>query len=216
METEQQHKDFLASFDQYKLPEISYSYDSLEPYISSEALKFHHQVIHNIFVINVNHLNKYTKDMKDIPRDSSLKDIMIKSKAYSSMKPLYNTASQYINHSFFWQCMKPNGGGSIPSEVEARLNSDFGSVDQFKLDFINMGGSLFGSGWVWLIEHNNQLKLIKTMNADNPLADGMKPILTCDLWEHSYFLDYRNERVKYLTAFINHLVNWEFVASQLN
>lgn len=216
METKEQHKQFIFNFVRYELPTLSYSYDSLIPYMSSETLQFHHQKIHEIIIGNFNHLNKHTKDMKDIPRASSPEEIMIKSSKYPSLEPLYNNASQHINHSLFWQCMKPNGGGSIPSELEARLNSDFGSVDEFKQCFINVGASQFGSGWVWLVIDNNKLKIVKTSNGHNPMVDGMKPILTCDLWEHAYFLDYRNKKFDYLKAFINHLVDWEFVNSQLN
>ena len=195
----------------FELPSLPYANDALAPYMSAETLDFHHGKHHQTYVTNLNNLLKDNE-----LQDASLEDIIVKSSKDTSMAGIFNNAGQHWNHILFWQCMKPNGGGSIPSELEARLNSDFGSVDQFKEAFIQAGTTQFGSGWAWLAIDNGKLVVTKSANASNPLVDGMKPILGCDVWEHSYYIDYRNKRPDYLKAFLGSLVNWEFVASQLD
>ena len=195
----------------FELPSLPYANDALAPYMSAETLDFHHGKHHQTYVTNLNNL------LKDHElQSSSLEDIVVKSSKDASMSGIFNNAGQHWNHILFWQCMKPNGGGSIPSELEGRLNSDFGSVEQFKEAFIQAGTTQFGSGWAWLAIDNGKLVVTKSPNASNPLVDGMKPILGCDVWEHSYYIDYRNRRPDYLKAFLDSLVNWEFVASQLD
>ena len=195
----------------FELPSLPYANDALAPYMSSETLDFHHGKHHQTYVTNLNTLVKDT-DMKD----SSLEEIVVKSSKDSSMAGIFNNAGQHWNHILFWQCMKPNGGGSMPSELESRITSDLGGIDQFKEAFIQAGTTQFGSGWAWLAIDNGKLVVTKSPNASNPLVDGMKPILGCDVWEHSYYIDYRNKRPDYLKAFLDSLVNWEFVASQLD
>lgn len=195
----------------FELPSLPYEKDALAPYMSSETLDFHHGKHHQTYVTNLNNLVK-DSDMQD----ASLEDIVVKSYKDSSMAGIFNNAGQHWNHILFWQCMKPNGGGAMPSELENRINSDFGSVDQFKEAFVQAGTTQFGSGWAWLAIDNGKLVVTKSANASNPLVDGMKPILGCDVWEHSYYIDYRNKRPDYLKAFLDNLVNWEFVASQLD
>ena len=195
----------------FELPSLPYANDALAPYMSAETLDFHHGKHHQTYVTNLNNL------LKDHElQSSSLEDILVKASKDASMTGIFNNAGQHWNHILFWQCMKPNGGGSIPSELEGRLNSDFGSVEQFKEAFIQAGTTQFGSGWAWLAIDNGKLVVTKSPNASNPLVDGMKPILGCDVWEHSYYIDYRNKRPDYLKAFLDSLVNWEFVASQLD
>ena len=195
----------------FELPSLPYANDALAPYMSAETLDFHHGKHHQTYVTNLNNL------LKDHElQSSSLEDIVVKTSKDTSMAGIFNNAGQHWNHILFWQCMKPNGGGSIPSELEERLNSDFGSVEQFKEAFIQAGTTQFGSGWAWLAIDNGKLVVTKSPNASNPLVDGMKPILCCDVWEHSYYIDYRNKRPDYLKAFLDSLVNWEFVASQLD
>ena len=195
----------------FELPSLPYTNDALAPYMSSETLDFHHGKHHQTYVTNLNNL------LKDHElQSSSLEDIVVKASKDASMAGIFNNAGQHWNHILFWQCMKPNGGGSIPSELEGRLNSDFGSVEQFKEAFTQAGTTQFGSGWAWLAIDNGKLVVTKSPNASNPLVDGMKPILGCDVWEHSYYIDYRNKRPDYLKAFLDSLVNWEFVASQLD
>ena len=195
----------------FELPSLPYEKDALAPYMSSETLDFHHGKHHQTYVTNLNNLVK-DSDMQD----ASLEDIVVKSSKDSSMAGVFNNAGQHWNHILFWQCMKPNGGGAMPSELENRINSDFGGIDQFKEAFVQAGTTQFGSGWAWLAIDNGKLVVTKSANASNPLVDGMKPILGCDVWEHSYYIDYRNKRPDYLKAFIDNLVNWEFVASQLD
>ena len=195
----------------FELPSLPYANDALAPYMSSETLDFHHGKHHQTYVTNLNNLVKDT-DMKD----SSLEEIVVKSSKDSSMAGIFNNAGQHWNHILFWQCMKPNGGGSMPSELESRITSDLGGIDQFKEAFIQAGTTQFGSGWAWLAIDNGKLVVTKSPNASNPLVDGMKQILGCDVWEHSYYIDYRNKRPDYLKAFLDSLVNWEFVASQLD
>ena len=195
----------------FELPSLPYANDALAPYMSAETLAFHHGKHHQTYVTNLNNLLKDNE-----LQGASLEDIVVMSSKDTSMTGIFNNAGQHWNHILFWQCMKPNGGGSIPSELEARLNSDFGSVDQFKEAFIQAGTTQFGSGWAWLAIDNGKLVVTKSANASNPLVDGMKPILGCDVWEHSYYIDYRNKRPDYLKAFLDSLVNWEFVDSQLD
>ena len=194
----------------FELPSLPYASDALAPYMSSETLDFHHGKHHQTYVTNLNNLVKDT-DMQD----SSLEEIVVKSSKDPSMAGIFNNAGQHWNHILFWQCMKPNGGGSMPSELESRITSDLGGIDQFKEAFIQAGITQFGSGWAWLAIDNGKLVVTKSPNASNPLVDGMKPILGCDVWEHSYYIDYRNKRPDYLKAFLDSMVNWEFVASLL-
>ena len=195
----------------FELPSLPYASDALAPYMSSETLDFHHGKHHQTYVTNLNNLIK-DSDMQD----ASLEDIVIKSSKDASMAGIFNNAGQHWNHILFWQCMKPNGGGAMPSELENRISSDFGSVDQFKEAFVQAGTTQFGSGWAWLAIDNGKLVVTKSANASNPLVEGMKPILGCDVWEHSYYIDYRNKRPDYLKAFLDNMVNWEFVSSQLD
>ena len=195
----------------FELPSLPYASDALAPYMSSETLDFHHGKHHQTYVTNLNNLVK-DSDMQD----ASLEDVVIKSSKDASMVGIFNNAGQHWNHILFWQCMKPNGGGAMPSELENRISSDFGSVDQFKEAFVQAGTTQFGSGWAWLAIDNGKLVVTKSANASNPLVEGMKPILGCDVWEHSYYIDYRNKRPDYLKAFLDNMVNWEFVSSQLD
>ena len=195
----------------FELPSLPYASDALAPYMSSETLDFHHGKHHQTYVTNLNNLVKDT-DMQD----SSLEEIVVQSSKDPSMAGIFNNAGQHWNHILFWQCMKPNGGGSMPSELESRITSDIGGIDQFKEAFIQAGITQFGSGWAWLAIDNGKLVVTKSPNASNPLVDGMKPILGCDVWEHSYYIDYRNRRPEYLDKFLDSLVNWEFVDSLLD
>ena len=194
----------------FELPSLPYASDALAPYMSSETLDFHHGKHHQTYVTNLNNLVKDT-DMQD----SSLEEIVVKSSKDPSMAGIFNNAGQHWNHILFWQCMKPNGGGSMPSELESRITSDLGGIDQFKEAFIQAGITQFGSGWAWLAIDNGKLVVTKSPNASNPLVDGMKPILGCDVWEHSYYIDFRNKRPVYLKNFVDNLVNWENVASRM-
>ena len=188
------------------LPELPYAYDSLAPYMSKETLEFHHDKHHNTYVVNA---NKIIED-NNINYDNL--ESLVKN-SHSSNQGLFNNAAQHWNHIEFWQWMKPNGGGNIPSELESKIVKDFGSFDKFRADFIAAGATQFGSGWCWLVKGaDGKLSVTKTPNGENPIIHGQKALLGCDVWEHSYYIDYRNARPKYLEAFIDNLVNWERVA----
>ena len=192
------------------LPELPYSYDALAPYMSKETLEFHHDKHHNTYVVNANKIID-ENNMSYDTLESLVKD------SHNSNPGLFNNAAQHWNHIEFWQWMKPNGGGNIPGELEAKINSDFGSFDKFRADFIAAGATQFGSGWCWLVMNSNgDLSVTKTPNGENPIIHGQKALLGCDVWEHSYYIDYRNRRPEYLDKFMDKLVNWDFVESQLD
>ena len=195
----------------HELPKLDYAKNGLSPIMSEETLDLHHGKHHQTYITKLNEFIKET-DMLDM----SLEKIILKSYQDKSMVGLFNNASQHWNHNLFWKCMKPNGGGNIPPRLEKRLISDFGSIDNFKSEFKNAGTTQFGSGWCWLSIKNGKLVISKTANAANPLIDDMIPILGCDVWEHSYYIDYRNRRPEYLDKFIENLINWEFVESLLD
>ncbi len=195
----------------FELPKLDYAKNALAPIMSEETLDLHHGKHHQTYITNLNNFIKDT-DMVGM----SLEEIVHNSSKDKSKAGIFNNASQHWNHELFWKCMKPNGGGSMPKKLEDRIKSDLGSIEEFKKQFIQAGITQFGSGWCWLsIDENNKLVVSKTPNAENPLIHNMKPILGCDVWEHSYYVDYRNRRPEYLENFFEKLVNWEFVESHL-
>jgi Fe-Mn family superoxide dismutase len=194
----------------FELPPLPYAHDALGPYMSRETLEFHHDKHHLAYVTALNNL------VKDTPlAGKSLEEVCKASFGDASKQAIFNNAGQHWNHALFWPAMKPGGGGAIPSELESRLTSDFGSVDAFKEQFVQAGVGQFGSGWCWLVVDAGKLKVTKTPNGENPLVHGQHAILGCDVWEHSYYIDYRNRRADYLKAFVDNLVNWEFVTQKL-
>ena len=195
----------------FELPKLDYAINALAPIMSEETLDLHHGKHHQTYITNLNNFIKDT-DMAGM----SLEEIVHNSSKDKSKAGIFNNASQHWNHELFWKCMKPNGGGSMPKKLEDRIKSDLGSVEEFKKQFIQAGITQFGSGWCWLSISNGKLVVSKTPNAENPLIHNMKPILGCDVWEHSYYVDYRNRRPEYLDNFFEKLVNWEFVESQLD
>ena len=195
----------------FELPKLDYAKNALAPIMSEETLDLHHGKHHQTYITN---LNNFIKDTE--MAGMSLEEIVDNSSKDKSKAGIFNNASQHWNHELFWKCMKPNGGGSMPKKLEDRIKSDLGSVEEFKKQFIQAGITQFGSGWCWLSISNGKLVVSKTPNAENPLIHNMKPILGCDVWEHSYYVDYRNRRPEYLENFIEKLVNWEFVESQLD
>ncbi len=195
----------------FALPDLPYPQESLEPHISASTLSFHHGKHHLAYVSNLNNL------VKDTPlANQSLEDIILASAGDTSKAGIFNNAAQVWNHSFFWHCMTPNGGGTPTGRLLERINADFGSFEKFKEEFKNAGMTQFGSGWAWLVLDNGKLKVTKTPNADLPLAHGQKALLTCDVWEHAYYLDYQNRRADFLTVFLEKLVNWPFVAANFD
>ena len=195
----------------FELPKLDYAKNALAPIMSEETLDLHHGKHHQTYITNLNNFIKDT-DMAGM----SLEEIVHNSSKDKSKAGIFNNASQHWNHELFWKCMKPNGGGSMPKKLEDRIKSDLGSVEEFKKQFIQAGITQFGSGWCWLSISNGKLVVSKTPNAENPLIHNMKPILGCDVWEHSYYVDYRNRRPEYLENFFEKLVNWEFVEAQLD
>ena len=192
------------------LPQLPYPKDALAPHISEKTLEFHYGKHHNAYVLNANKLLEAT-DLAD----ESLEDIIKKTAGDASRVGIFNNVAQVWNHSFYWQCMKPGGGGSPTGAIADKINADFGSYEKFSEAFKNAGATQFGSGWAWLVLQDNSLKVIKTPNADTPLAHGLKALLTVDVWEHAYYLDYQNRRPDYLSVFVERLVNWDFVNSNL-
>ena len=174
------------------LPDLPYAYDALGPYMSAETLEFHHDKHHNAYVTAGNGMIDGTPYA-----DMSLEDVVVKS--HGDNAGLFNQAGQHYNHIHFWNWMKPNGGGAIPGNLEAKIIADLGSVEAFRDAFIKAGMTQFGSGWCWLALKDGKLEIMKTPNGENPLIHGATPVLGCDVWEHSYYIDYRNARPKYLS-----------------
>ncbi len=189
---------------EHKLPELPYAMDALEPHISRETLEFHHGKHHATYVANLNNLISGTEFA-----DKSLEDIIKTSSA-----GIFNNSAQVWNHSFYWNCLSPNGGGEPSGALADAINSAFGSFSEFKEKFATSAATNFGSGWTWLVKNSDgSVELLNTSNADSALTEeGKTPILTCDVWEHAYYVDYRNARPKYVEAYWN-LVNWDFVAA---
>ena len=187
------------------LPALPYAYDALGPYMSKETLEFHHDKHHQAYVTNANKLLE-GKGLEILALDDLVQEV------YGKEPGLFNNVGQHYNHVHFWNWMKPNGGGkSLPAGLQKAVDSDLGGFDKFRADFINAGTMQFGSGWAWLILKNGKLEVTKTANGESPLVHGGKPLLGVDVWEHSYYIDYRNARPKYLEAWFDNLVNWEHV-----
>ncbi|TVQ19923.1 MAG: superoxide dismutase [Leptolyngbya sp. DLM2.Bin15] len=194
----------------YELPALPYDYTALEPYISKGTLEFHHDKHHAAYV------SKFNDAVSGSDLDSkSIEDVIKAIAGDASKAGLFNNAAQAWNHSFYWNCMKPNGGGAPSGALASKIDADFGSFDKFVEAFKTAGATQFGSGWAWLVLDNGTLKVTKTLNADNPLTAGQVPLLTMDVWEHAYYLDYQNKRPDYISTFLDKLVNWDFVAQNL-
>lgn len=196
----------------FTLPELPYTQNALEPYISANTLSFHHGKHHNAYVTNLNKLIEGTelesKSLEDIIRETAGKD---------DKKGIFNNAAQVWNHTFYWHSMKPQGGGQPSGDLLDKINKDFGSFDKFKEEFSNAGATQFGSGWAWLVaDKSGKLKVTKTANAETPVTTGEKPLITMDVWEHAYYLDFQNARPKYIETFLNSLVNWDFATKNLS
>jgi Fe-Mn family superoxide dismutase len=192
------------------LPPLPYSIDALQPHVSANTLSFHHGKHHQTYVTNLNNLIQGTA-----LEPLSLEDIILKSAKNPDQIGVFNNAAQVWNHTFFWNCMKPQGGGKPSGKLLEMINQAFGSFEEFFNGFKQAALTQFGSGWAWLVVDQGKLKITKTGNADLPMAHGMTALLTCDVWEHAYYLDYQNRRADFVEAFLNHLVNWSFVEENL-
>ncbi|HEX8537228.1 MAG TPA: superoxide dismutase [Cystobacter sp.] len=189
----------------FTLPELPYNKDALAPHISAETLEYHHGKHHNAYVTNLNKLLEGKPEA-----NQSLEQVIL-----SSDGGVFNNAAQVWNHTFYWHCMKPNGGGKPTGDLADAINRDFGSYENFREQFSNAAATQFGSGWAWLVLDKDKLAITKTGNADLPMKHGQKALLTIDVWEHAYYIDFRNARPKYISTFLDSLVNWDFVTQNL-
>jgi superoxide dismutase, Fe-Mn family len=191
-------------------PDLPFAKDALEPYISARTFEFHYGKHHKAYVDNANKMLEGSdlagKDLVAIIQTAA-KD--------PAKKGLFNNTAQAWNHAFFWQCLKKGGGGKPTGKIAERIAADFGGYEKFAEAFKNAGATQFGSGWAWLVEKNGKLEITQSANADTPVAQGIKPLLVVDVWEHAYYLDYQNRRPDFLQAFIDHLINWDFVNANL-
>ncbi|MBO0351943.1 superoxide dismutase [Phormidium pseudopriestleyi FRX01] len=194
----------------YELPPLPFDYTALEPHVSKSTLEFHHDKHHAAYVKKYNDMVKGT-DMES----KSIEEVIKATYNDSSKAGIFNNAAQAWNHTFYWNCIKPSGGGKPSGALADKIAADFGSFDKFKEEFANAAATQFGSGWAWLVLDKGTLKVAKTSNAENPIAMGLTPLLTIDVWEHAYYLDYQNKRPDYIETFISSLINWDFVAEQM-
>jgi superoxide dismutase, Fe-Mn family len=189
----------------FSLPDLPFKKDALAPHISAETLEYHHGKHHNAYVTNLNKLLEGKAEA-----NKSLEDVIL-----SSEGGVFNNAAQVWNHTFYWNCMKPNGGGRPTGDLADAITRDFGSFEKFREEFANAAATQFGSGWAWLVLEKGKLAITKTPNADLPMKHGQKALLTIDVWEHAYYIDFRNARPKYIDTFLEKLVNWDFVTQNL-
>jgi Fe-Mn family superoxide dismutase len=194
----------------HQLPELPYGLDALEPHISRQTLEFHYGKHHAAYVTNLNKLLEGGE-----LEGKSLEEVILAVAGDATKAGIFNNAAQVWNHSFYWQCIKPGGGGAPTGALAEKIAADFGSFEAFVEQFKAAGATQFGSGWAWLVLDGGTLKITKTANADLPLAHGQKALLTMDVWEHAYYLDYQNRRPDYMTTYLDKLVNWDFVAANL-
>lgn len=190
----------------FTLPKLPYEKTALEPHISRDTLTFHHEKHHQTYVTKLNELIEGTNLEK-----LELEDIIKETVGNTDFTGVFNNAAQVWNHTFYWHCMSPNGGGDPTGSIDEAIDQAFGSYDEFKQAFKQAALTQFGSGWAWLVTDDNGLRIMKTANADTPVAHGVRPLLTCDVWEHAYYLDYQNRRPDYVDTFLDHLINWDFV-----
>ncbi len=196
----------------FVLPNLPYDEKALEPHMSEKTFSYHHKKHHKAYVDNLNKLIENT-DLQS----KSLEEIILYTSGDSSKAGIFNNSAQVWNHSFFWHCMKPAGGGAPHGKIASKIDADFGSYEKFVSDFKNAATTQFGSGWAWLVlNENDKLEIIKTANADLPMAHKKTALLTIDVWEHAYYLDFQNMRASYIDTFLNHLVNWNFVNEMLD
>ncbi len=191
-------------------PELPYSAKALEPYMSARTLSFHHGRHHRAYVDACNRLIAGT-DLADAP----LETIIRRTAGAADRIAIFNNAAQAWNHAFFWRSMRPKGGGKPQGRLLELIEKSFGSYEAFREAFLDAATSQFGSGWAWLVLDGDRLRVVKTSNADTPIIRGQTPLLVCDVWEHAYYLDYQNRRRDFVEAFLDHLANWEFAATQL-
>ena len=189
----------------FELPALPYAQDALAPHISAETLEYHYGKHHQTYVTNLNKLVEGTEF-----ENAALEDVILKSDG-----GLFNNSAQVWNHTFYWNSMSPSGGGAPTGEVADAINSAFGSYDDFRTKFAEAATTQFGSGWAWLVDSGSGLEIMKTSNADLPMKHSSKALLTIDVWEHAYYIDFRNARPNYISTYLDSLVNWDFVAQNM-
>jgi superoxide dismutase, Fe-Mn family len=194
----------------FEQPALPYAVTALEPHMTAKTFEFHYGKHHATYVTNLNNLTK------DTPMATmSLEEIIKATFGDASKAGIFNNAAQVWNHTFFWNSMKQNGGGAPTGDLAAKIDASFGSLDKFKEEFKAAATTQFGSGWAWLIKDGDGLKITKSGNAENPIAHGQTPLLTLDVWEHAYYIDFQNRRPDFITAYLENLVNWDFAAANL-
>lgn len=193
------------------LPELPYPANALEPTISAKTIGFHYGKHHKGYVDKINRFAKGTSFA-----GMQLEEMIGKSAGKDDASAIFNNAAQVFNHTFYWNSMSPDGGGKPPESVMAMIDDAFGGYDEFNKAFISAATGQFGSGWAWLVQREDKLEVVATANADTPIAHGLKPVLVVDVWEHAYYLDYQNRRKDYVEAFLENLVNWEFVENNIS
>jgi superoxide dismutase, Fe-Mn family len=194
----------------FEQPALPYAVTALEPHMTAKTFEFHYGKHHATYVTNLNNLTK------DTPMATmSLEEIIKATFGDASKAGIFNNAAQVWNHTFFWNSMKPNGGGAPTGDLAAKIDASFGSLDKFKEEFKAAATTQFGSGWAWLVKDGDGLKITKSGNAENPIAHGQTPLLTLDVWEHAYYIDFQNRRPDFITTYLENLVNWDFAAANL-
>jgi superoxide dismutase, Fe-Mn family len=194
----------------FELPPLPYPQNALEPYISAKTLEFHHGKHHKTYVDTLNRLVEGKPEA-----EMSLEEIIVATHRDDAKTAMFNNAAQSWNHTFFWHCLTKEGGGEPRGDLKKAIDHDLGGLDKFAKEFREAATTQFGSGWAWLVFDAGKLKVIKTPNAVNPVAGSQTALVTCDVWEHAYYLDYQNRRPDFVQAFLDHLINWDFVAKNL-
>jgi Fe-Mn family superoxide dismutase len=191
----------------FEIPPLPYAKDALEPHMSARTVELHYE----------KHHKGYLKKLEDLVRGKPEAEHSLEDLIRSADGAVFNNAAQVWNHTFYWQSMKPGGGGRPSGRLRDALEQAFGSFDSFKQGFAEAASNEFGSGWAWLVsDPRGRLRILSTTDAENPLQQDLTPLLTLDVWEHAYYLDYQNERDRYIRAFLDHVLNWEFVARNLS
>jgi Fe-Mn family superoxide dismutase len=194
----------------FELPKLPWARDALAPHISAETIGFHHGKHHATYVAKLNQAVEGTPFA-----EMSLEEIIGKTAGDPAKAGIFNNAAQIWNHTFFWNSMKPGGGGEPTGALKDRIVASFGSLDKFREEFAGKAATVFGSGWTWLVADGDTLEIVQTLNAGNPMTGGKTPLLTLDVWEHAYYLDFQNRRPDFIQTFLDHLVNWDFAAANL-
>lgn len=193
----------------FELPKLPYNKDAFIPHFSAETFDYHHGKHHNTYVVKLNELLDQNQEYMGHDLESVIH------KSFDSNQAIYNNAAQIWNHTFFWHSISPNGGGKPTGKMLEKIEKDFGSYEKFTEEFKGAAMSQFGSGWAWLVDDSGTLRIMKTANANNPLSKKVQPLIACDVWEHAYYVDYRNKRPDYVTTFLEHMINWEFAEKHL-